>query len=217
VRSATICGGVLADFSSQRGITAEGTRREYKILSGSRFGDVNFIPTARHHPVTAKLFDQDMSQSMPSIIPVQVEGKGRDSVQEISVPDKSYKIRADTHKEVGGTDTAPTPAHIALASLSSCMQLIAFMTAKAQGIMLGEFSVTVEGTVVNPAMLAEEQAHKGWENIFIRVPVQTDIAGGSEATKFKDFVALVERKCPMTGFFRAAVPDFCTEWVNETL
>lgn len=97
------------------------------------------------------------------------------------------------------------------------MQLIAFMTAKAHGIMLGEFSVAVEGTVMNPAMLAEEQAHKGWENIFIRVRVQTDIAGGSEATKFKDFVARVERKCPMTGFFRAAVPDFRTEWVNETL
>jgi uncharacterized OsmC-like protein len=97
------------------------------------------------------------------------------------------------------------------------MQLIAFMTAKAQGIMLGEFSVAMEGTVVNPAMLAEEQAHKGWENIFIRVRVQTDIAGGNEATKFKDFVAVVERKCPMTGFFRAAVPDFRTEWVNETL
>ncbi|KAK6384361.1 hypothetical protein LTS17_001924 [Exophiala oligosperma] len=158
-----------------------------------------------------------MSQSMPAMVAVQVDARGRGSVQEISVPGQTYKIRADAHKEVGGTDTAPSPAHIALASLSSCTQITAFMMAKAQGITLGEFNVNVEGAVANPAMLAEEQVHTGWENIFIRVRVQTDITGGSEATKFKDFVALVERKCPMTGFFRAGVPDFRREWVNETL
>ncbi|KAL1861056.1 hypothetical protein Plec18170_001571 [Paecilomyces lecythidis] len=158
-----------------------------------------------------------MSKAMPAMIPVRVEARGQKSVQEVSVPGKPYKIMADTQKEVGGTDTAPTPVAICLASLSSCTQMIAFVIAQAQGITLGEWNITAEGTVANPAMLAEGEAHSGWETIDLHVSVQTDIPGGSEAQKFKEFVALVEQKCPMTGFFHRGVSTYRSEWVNKSL
>lgn len=158
-----------------------------------------------------------MSQNMPAIISVRIEAQGHTSVQEVSVPGKPYKIMADTPKELGGTDTAPSPVIISLASLSSCTQIIAFQIAQARGITLGQWHVTADGTVANPSMLADDEVHSGWETINLHVSVQTDIPGSSEAPRFKEFVAAVEQKCPMTGFFRRAVPSYRSEWINEPL
>ena len=72
-------------------------------------------------------------------------------------------------KEAGGTDTGPAPVAISLASLTSCNQIIAFSIAQMKGIKLGAWHVSANGTVTNPAMLVEGEAHQGWETIDLQV------------------------------------------------
>lgn len=150
-------------------------------------------------------------------IPIQIQGRGSNTVQKISVQDKTYKITADTYTPLGGTDSAPSPVAYALASLSSCNQVTGFVVARDHGIRLGEWHVEVKGILPTDVLVGGEQGNPNWTSVVLKARVQTDIEGGQEDPRFQHFVAEVERRCPITALFKLSGVKFSSEWANERM
>ncbi|MBE3048665.1 OsmC family protein [Candidatus Bathyarchaeota archaeon] len=150
-------------------------------------------------------------------IPVQINGRGTNTIQTISVQDKTYKITADTYTPLGGTDLSPSPVAYALASLSSCNQVTGFVVARDHGIKLGEWRVDVQGILPTNVLVGGEQGNPNWTSVVLKARVQTDIGGGQGDPKFQHFVSEVERRCPITALFKLSGVKYSSEWVNETL
>lgn len=150
-------------------------------------------------------------------IPVQISGEGRNTIQTVSVKDKTYDFTADTYTPLGGTDTAPSPVSYALASLSTCNQVTGFIVARDHGITLGKWSVEVDGMLPTDVLVGGEQGNPNWESVVLRARVQTDIKGGQDDPKFQHFVSEIERRCPITALFKLSGVTYSSEWVNEPL
>lgn len=150
-------------------------------------------------------------------IPVQVNGRGTNTVQTLSVKDKTYTIKADTYTPLGGTDASPSPVAYALASLSSCNQVTGFVVARDHGIKLGEWNVEVQGILPTEVLVGGEQGNPNWKSVVLKARVQTDIKGGQSSPQFQHFVAEVERRCPITALFKLSGVEYTSEWVNEPL
>lgn len=150
-------------------------------------------------------------------IPLEIYGKGRETIQHISVQDKPYTFSADTYTLLGGKDSSPSPVSYALASLSSCNQVTGFVVAKDHGIKLGQWDITVKGLLPTAVLVKGEQGNPNWEKVTIEARVQTDIEGGDEAPKFKHFVEEVERRCPITQLFKLSGVEYSSKWGNQPL
>lgn len=150
-------------------------------------------------------------------IPVQIKGEGHNTIQKISVKDKTYDFTADTYTPLGGTDSAPSPVSYALASLSSCNQVTGSVVARDHGIKLGKWSVEVDGMLPTEVLVGGEQGNPNWKSVVLRARVQTDIKGGQNDPKFQHFVAEIERRCPITALFKLSGVEYTSEWVNEPL
>ncbi|KAM5350102.1 hypothetical protein ACJ41O_006607 [Fusarium nematophilum] len=150
-------------------------------------------------------------------LPVHISGHGSGTIQAISVKDKPYGFSADTYTVIGGQDSYPSPVAYALASLSSCNQVIGFLVAKDHGLTLGEWHVTVDGQLPTAVLVGGEEGNPNWESVALKVRVQTDAKGGNEDPKFHHFVAEVERRCPITQLFKRSGVTYTSEWVNEPL
>lgn len=157
------------------------------------------------------------SRALLQSIPIQVLGQGSNTTQSVSVKDKTYTFSTDTYTALGGTDLAPSPVAYCLASLSSCNQVTGFVAAKDHGITLGEWRVTVEGSLPTAVLVGGEQGNPNWESVALKVRVQTDIKGGSNDPKFQHFTAEVERRCPITQLFKRSGVAYTSEWINEPL
>ncbi len=57
---------------------------------------------------------------------------------------RDFEIGADEPESVGGTDEAPTPTELFLASLATCFTLAVAHAARKRGIALGKLEVRVE-------------------------------------------------------------------------
>lgn len=157
------------------------------------------------------------SQHRWQSIPLRIEGRGRDTIQTVSVEGKPYSFTADTYTLLGGKDSAPSPVSFSLGSLTSCNQVTGFVVAKDHGIKLGEWNVSVLGLLPTAVLVKGEQGNPNWESVTLEARVQTDIEGGSESSKFQHFVQEVERRCPITQLFKLSGVKFESKWVNEPL
>ena len=169
--------------------------------------------------ISARLFVRQFSAAPARFqsIPVQVNGQGTNTIQTVSVKDKTYKITADTYTPLGGTDSSPSPVAYSLASLSSCNQVTGFVVARDHGIKLGEWNVEVQGVLPTEVLVSGEQGNPNWTSVVLKARVQTDIEGGQDSPRFQHFVAEVERRCPITALFKLSGVKFTSEWANEPL
>ncbi|SPO03244.1 uncharacterized protein DNG_05926 [Cephalotrichum gorgonifer] len=150
-------------------------------------------------------------------IPIRIQGRGVDTIQTVSVQDKTYKITADTYTLLGGKDSAPSPVVYSLTSLSTCNQVTGFVVAKDHGIELGEWNVEVDAQLPTAVLVGGEQGNPNWESLVLKVRVQTNIEGGQDDPKFQHFVSEVERRCPITALFKLSGVKYTSEWTNEPL
>ncbi|KAK1835038.1 OsmC/Ohr family [Podospora conica] len=172
-------------------------------------------PLASRGSVLARQFSNSPPRNQA--IPIEIHGKGKDTIQQVSVPGKSYTFSADTYTLLGGKDSSPSPVSYALASLSSCNQVTGFVVAKDHGIKLGQWDIAVKGLLPTTVLVKGEQGNPNWEKVSIEARVQTDIEGGDEAPKFKHFVQEVERRCPITQLFKLSGVEYSSKWVNQPL
>jgi putative redox protein len=59
--------------------------------------------------------------------------------------DTPHTFNTDALPAFGGSDSAPSPLHYALAALGSCNQVTASLVARDLGIRLGSWSISVQG------------------------------------------------------------------------
>ncbi|KAL2130459.1 hypothetical protein VTI74DRAFT_6370 [Chaetomium olivicolor] len=152
--------------------------------------------------------------SRKQLLPVQVVGTGTGTLQQVSVPGKSYTFTADTYPVLGGADSAPSPVVYSLASLSACNQVTGHVVARDHGIKLGAWNVAVDAQLPTATLVKGEQGNPNWESVRLRVRVQTDVEDGG---RFGKFVQEVERRCPITQLFKLSGVRYESEWVNEKL
>lgn len=184
--------------SLRRGLTAAAASRAAPHLSRAAFS-----ATAR---------------AASGTLPVRVHGQGTGTRQDLSVPDKPYTFSSDTYTALGGGDSSPSPVVYSLASLGSCNQVTGSIVARDHGIRLGRWNVDIEGALPTAVLVkGAPEGSPNWESVALKVTVETDVAGGSDAPKFQHFVSEVERRCPITALFRLSGVKLTSEWVNKTL
>jgi uncharacterized OsmC-like protein len=147
-------------------------------------------------------------------LPVSVSGTGRGTLQNITVPGKTYAFTADTYPVLGGADSAPSPVVYSLASLGACNQVTGHVVARDHGIRLGEWKVEVEAQLPTAVLVKGEQGNPNWESVRVSVRVQTDVVGEE---RFAWFAGEVERRCPITALFKGSGVKYESVWVNEKL
>jgi uncharacterized OsmC-like protein len=116
-----------------------------------------------------------------------------------------FTISADEPKMLGGTDTAPNPVELLLASLASCQEITYKAYARAMGLELTRVSCTVKGLVDLRgffAVASYEEARPGFYKIEGEVTVEST-ASEAELHKLKQ---VVDAHCPVLDMLRNAVP-----------
>lgn len=150
-------------------------------------------------------------------IALQITGRGTGTKQHVTIEGKPYSFTADTYTTLGGQDSAPSPVSYSLASLTSCNQVTGSVVARDHGVKLGKWDVSLEGVLPTAVLVGGAQGNPNWESVALKVRVQTDIEGGSEAPEFKRFVSEVERRCPITQLFKLSGVPYKSEWENVAL
>ena len=150
-------------------------------------------------------------------IPVQVSAQGTGFVQNLSVPGKPFTFSTDAYTVLGGSESHPSPIAYSLASLSSCNQVTGSLVAKDLGITLGEWNVEVEGNLPTEVFVGGKEGNPNWESVTLKARVQSSLNGGNENPRFQQFVAEIERRCPMTALFRNSGVVYSSEWTNESI
>ncbi|KLP01890.1 uncharacterized protein FFB20_07117 [Fusarium fujikuroi] len=153
------------------------------------------------------------SPSHSQRLPVQISGQGSGKIQTISVKDKPYKFSTDAPKVIGGQESHPSPIAYTLASLSSCNQVTGALVAKDHGLTLGKWRVLVEGQLPTAVFVGGEQGNPNWESVELEVSVQTS----ADDAAFEQFVAEVERRCPIAQLFKRSGVAYKSKWINEPL
>ena len=69
-----------------------------------------------------------------------------------SVSTRHFTVDVDEPPSAGGTDTGPMPTEYLLISLSSCFALAIAHVARRDGVEVGPFSVTAQGTYDGPCL-----------------------------------------------------------------
>lgn len=178
-----------------------------------------FMNTRRFCPsrLTSGLRQFSNSSSRLQTIPVQVSATGTGFVQKVSVPGKPFQFSTDAYTVLGGKEAHPSPIAYSLASLSSCNQVTGSLVAKDLGITIGEWNVEVEGNLPTEVFVGGKEGNPNWKSVTLKARVQTNLEGGNDNPQFQQFIAEIERRCPMTALFRNSGVVYSSDWINEPL
>lgn len=158
--------------------------------------------TSRQFSSSPKRLDQ---------IPFTVNGQGTGVAQAIRVDGSGHPFQSDTYPAFGGKDSAPSPLHYALGSLSSCTQVTGSIVANEHGVVLNGWDVAVTGQF-DPSVLVAGEKDNGnggnWNAVHLGVTVKTD----ADDKKFDQWVSEVERRCPVTQLFKKSGVKWTSEW-----
>jgi len=111
-------------------------------------------------------------------------------------------IVADEPEALGGTDSAPDPVELLLASLTSCVSIGLVTQAAKRGVELRDFEIEVEGDIDIRGYLGDEDVRPGFGAI--RYTVKVDSEAPSEL--IEEIVRAAERTSPMLDNISHGVP-----------
>ncbi|KAJ5321631.1 uncharacterized protein N7506_010761 [Penicillium brevicompactum] len=167
--------------------------------------------------LTSGLRQFSNSSSRLQTIPVQVSATGTGFVQKVSIPGKPFQFSTDAYTVLGGKESHPSPIAYSLASLSSCNQVTGSLVAKDLGITIGEWNVEVEGNLPTEVFVWGKEGNPNWKSVTLKARVQSNLEGGNNNPQFQQFIAEIERRCPMTALFRNSGVVYSSDWINEPL
>jgi putative redox protein len=143
------------------------------------------------------------------LVPFTVAARGTGVAQDITVGgENAHEFQSDTYPAFGGDDAAPSPLAYTLGALTSCNQITAQLVAKDLGIRLGEFSISARGDLDPSVFVGGAEGNANFTSVTVEGSVQTD----AEGQAFDDFIAEVERRCPVTQLFRRSGVEFSASW-----
>ena len=108
---------------------------------------------------------------------------------------REFKVCIDEPLEFRGTNTAPNPVELFLASLGGCVILTYRGYAKKFEVNIEDLVVNLEGDMI-PGGWVDEQGRerRGFKQIRYEVQIKT----GAPEEKVRKLYKLVEEKCPIT-------------------
>ncbi|GAG76500.1 unnamed protein product [marine sediment metagenome] len=108
---------------------------------------------------------------------------------------REFKVFIDEPLEFRGTNTAPNPVELFLASLGGCVILTYRGYAKKFEVNIEDLVVNLEGDMI-PGGWVDEQGRerRGFKQIRCEVQIKT----GAPEEKVRKLHKLVEEKCPIT-------------------
>jgi uncharacterized OsmC-like protein len=108
---------------------------------------------------------------------------------------RKFKVSIDEPLELRGTNTAPNPVEMFLASLGGCVILTYRDYAKKFEVNIEDLVVNLEGDMI-PGGWVDEQGRerRGFKQIRYEVQIKTE----APEEKVRELHKLVEEKCPIT-------------------
>lgn len=122
-----------------------------------------------------------------------IEGENENPTK-LVVNARQFKLVVDEPAGLGGTDDGPNPVEYLLAGYAGCLNVVAHLVAKEQGLDLKKLSIGVDGDI-NPARLfgQSNDDRAGFKIIRVNIAIDTD-AGQPAIDKW---IKEVENRCPI--------------------
>jgi len=141
------------------------------------------------------------------------DGKYRSVVEIRDLPPLSF----DEPRELGGSNTGPTPLETVLSALVSCSAMIAYIVQREMNFDLKGMEFHAVGThdVRRVAMRATGKKYSEIEPIakhFHSVRVQARLATSEPDERLKELHAKIERLCPLINLLRDAGIPLDIDW-----
>jgi len=107
---------------------------------------------------------------------------------------RTFSFIVDEPPALGGTDEGANPVEYILAGLAGCLNVVAHLVAKEQGINLKSLKISVEGDI-NPARLLgiSNDERAGFQSIRILLVPETD----ASPEALLKWLETVEGRCPV--------------------
>ncbi len=107
---------------------------------------------------------------------------------------RNFSFHIDEPENLGGTDSAANPVEYLLGSYAGCINVMAHLIAKEQGITLDGLSIKISGKL-NPDRLfgASNAERAGFQNIQVQISPKTD----APVEKVKAWIKAIEDRCPV--------------------
>jgi uncharacterized OsmC-like protein len=108
---------------------------------------------------------------------------------------REFKVSIDEPLELRGTNTAPNPVELFLASLGGCVILTYRGYAKKFEVNIKDLVVNLEGDMISGGWVDEQgRERRGFKQIRYEVQIKTE----APEEKVRELHKLVEEKCPIT-------------------
>jgi len=107
---------------------------------------------------------------------------------------RTFSFIVDEPPALGGTDHGANPVEYILAGLAGCLNVVAHIVAKEQGIKLNSLKISVEGDI-NPARLLglSNDERAGFQSLRILLIPESDASPEALLT----WLEAVEARCPV--------------------
>ncbi|WP_071394980.1 OsmC family protein [Bacillus tuaregi] len=111
----------------------------------------------------------------------------------VKIQARGFEVTIDEPIESGGTNTAMNPPELLLGVLGACQSIVARTFAKRFNIQLDDFWVEVIGELDEDRLKDLPGVRPGYSNIRYNIHIKSD----SPKEKIEEFVAFIEKHCPV--------------------
>ena len=107
---------------------------------------------------------------------------------------RNFKLVVDEPAGLGGTDHGPNPVEYLLAGYAGCLNVVAHLVAKEQGLDIKKLTINVDGDI-NPARLfgQSNEDRAGFKIIRVNIAIDTE----AEQSLIDRWLKEVENRCPI--------------------
>ena len=124
-------------------------------------------------------------------------------VTEVDVATGRHTFKVDEPEVLGGTDLAPNPVQLILASLGSCQAITYQVWAAKLGIALEGVEARVEGDLDLRGFLGVDDCVRPG---FTRIRLFVSLRGPEAEERYEELVVAVNRHCPVLDIVANPVP-----------
>lgn len=130
---------------------------------------------------------------MSNLINFSTKGDSHSATKFVS-NSRTFNFVVDEPPALGGTDHGANPVEYILAGLAGCLNVVAHIVAKEQGINLKSLKISVEGDI-NPARLLglSNDERAGFQSLRILLTPETD----ASPEALSAWLETVESRCPV--------------------
>lgn len=128
-----------------------------------------------------------------SLLNFAIEGENENPTK-LVVKARNFKLVVDEPAGLGGTDHGPNPVEYLLAGYAGCLNVVAHLVAKEQGLDIKKLTINVDGDI-NPARLfgQSNDDRAGFKILRVNIAIDTD----AEQPAIDQWLKEVENRCPI--------------------